>query len=156
MRALAAASSCLSVVISAAAAAVRSTIIASISRGRADRALPPSGLLKIFGDIAGVPSRLLSPCRRGPAGRDRLYQGATPLDNGATCHQLVKGRLTTAVGIAPCCLSLEARRAAASRSGTRSVLGLAAVKQFFAPAIRKQLLRSGDDGQGLHDRAARR
>jgi hypothetical protein len=51
-------------------------ISCSISRGRADRALPPSGLLKIFGDNAGVPSRLLSPCRRGLAGRDRLYQRA--------------------------------------------------------------------------------
>ena len=57
MRALAAASSCLSVAISAAAAAVRSTVIASISRDRAGRALPPSGLAKIFGDNAGVPSR---------------------------------------------------------------------------------------------------
>src|SRR5271169_4464060 len=54
MRALAAASSCLSVAISAAAATVRSTIIASISRGRADRALPPSGLAKIFGDAVAV------------------------------------------------------------------------------------------------------
>jgi hypothetical protein len=59
----AAASSCLSVVISAAAAAVRSTIIASISRGRADRALPPSGLLAVAG--FGRPDRITARLTNG-------------------------------------------------------------------------------------------
>jgi len=39
-------------------------------RGRADRAFPPSGLAKIFGDDAGVLSR------HWLAGCDRLYQRA--------------------------------------------------------------------------------
>ena len=52
MRASAAASFCLSVPISAAAVALRSAMIAFVSRGRADRALPPSGFAKIFGDKA--------------------------------------------------------------------------------------------------------
>jgi hypothetical protein len=32
-------------------------MIAFVSRGRADRALPPSGFAKIFGDKAVIPSR---------------------------------------------------------------------------------------------------
>jgi hypothetical protein len=83
----AAASFCLSVAISAAAAAVRSTVITSVSRdradcafplsglakiritsgtclrrGRADRAFTPSGFAKIFCDDAGVPSCHWSRC----------------------------------------------------------------------------------------------
>jgi hypothetical protein len=83
----AAASFCLSVAISAASAAVRSTVITSVSRdcadcafplsglakiritsgtclrrGRADRAFTPSGFAKIFGDDAGVPSCHWSRC----------------------------------------------------------------------------------------------
>jgi hypothetical protein len=57
MRASAAASFCLSVAISAAAVAARSAMIAFVSRGRADRALPPSGFANIFGDKAVIPSR---------------------------------------------------------------------------------------------------
>jgi hypothetical protein len=57
MRASAAASFCLNVAISAAAVALRSAMIAFVSRGRADRALPPSGFAKIFGDKAVIPSR---------------------------------------------------------------------------------------------------
>ena len=57
MRASAAASFCLSVAISAAATAARSAMIALVSRGRADRALPPSGFAKIFGDKAVIPTR---------------------------------------------------------------------------------------------------
>ena len=57
MRASAAASFCLSVAISAAAVAARSAMLAFVSRGRADRALPPSGLANILGDKAVIPSR---------------------------------------------------------------------------------------------------
>jgi len=57
MRASAAASFCLSVAISAAATAARSAMIAFVSRGRADRALPPFGSAKIFDDKAVIPSR---------------------------------------------------------------------------------------------------
>jgi hypothetical protein len=70
MRASAAARFCLRVAISAAAATARSAMIACISRGRADRALPPSGLVKISGDNAGVLSR------HRLTGLDRLYQRA--------------------------------------------------------------------------------
>jgi hypothetical protein len=41
-----------------------------LRRGRADRAFPPSGLAKIFGDDAGVPSR------HWLTGLDRFYQRA--------------------------------------------------------------------------------
>ena len=69
MRASAATSFCLSVALSAAAAAVRLIMITSASR-RADRALPRFGFVKIFGDKAGVPSRhWLTP-------RDCFYQRA--------------------------------------------------------------------------------
>jgi hypothetical protein len=94
MRASASASFCLSVAISAAAVALRSAMIAFVSRDRADCALPlsgfaksiangtclrcghadrvflPSGLAKKFGDNSGVPSR------HWLAGLDRLYQRA--------------------------------------------------------------------------------
>jgi hypothetical protein len=53
MRASAAASFCLSAAISAAATTARSAMIACVSRGRANRALPPSGLVKISGENAG-------------------------------------------------------------------------------------------------------
>src|SRR5271156_656713 len=92
MRASAAASFCLSVAISAAAVTVRSTMIASVSRGRADRALHLSGLVKIFsdnaaflrviglpassaGNQAAVPRRLLRLPRSGQHGAAATYVG---------------------------------------------------------------------------------
>jgi hypothetical protein len=72
MRASAAASFCLNVAISAAAVALRSAMIAFVSRGRADRALPPSGFAKIFGDKAVIPSRH---CRGTISGGCRDFPG---------------------------------------------------------------------------------
>jgi hypothetical protein len=91
MRASAAASFCLNVAISAAAVALRSAMIAFVSRGRADRALPPSGFAKIFGDKAVIPSRH---CR----GTIPPAAAATFPHSGAGCDHAIarEGRFMTA------------------------------------------------------------
>jgi hypothetical protein len=87
MRASAAASFCLSVAISVAAVAVRSAIIACVSRGRANRALPPSGFAKIF-DKAGIPS---CPMWRDCASSARSAAGIARLSHVPTAEPSPRG-----------------------------------------------------------------
>jgi hypothetical protein len=95
MRASASASFCLSVAISAVAVAARSTIIISASRGRANRALPASGLVKIFDDNGGVPLRSTAGIARlitTPGGCGVFPAlGSGAASAGVTCHGRING-----------------------------------------------------------------